>query len=114
MTAEKFNLRLTKQERSQLKKIVFSSGMTITDYIRQRLFYNNPDISDQNIIYETPIRDKHNYLTANILQNIYLLILHLMAEGKSTEEMIEIKNRCKEHAEKNIVNFGYLKVRKDE
>jgi hypothetical protein len=108
MTNDKFNLRLTKQERELLKKIVCKNGITITEYIRQKLFFNNSDISDA--AYECPAKDKRDYLNARTLQDIHLVILHLIAENKTSDEIIEIKARCRDYAEKNIAKMGYLKL----
>ena len=73
ITKDKFNLRLKKEEKELLRKIVCKNGMTITDYIRQKLFCNNADISDESV-YECPQKNKRDYLVARILQDILAMM----------------------------------------
>ena len=51
-----------------------------------------------------------NYLTIKMLQDVYLLLLNLITENKGAEGAMEIKRKCRDHAEKNIAKLGYLKV----
>lgn len=110
MTSSSFPLRMSKKEKSFLKRIAKDNSVSMNDYIRYRIFVNNQDFSEEEIIYETPSKQKHQYLTARILQDIYLLILQMFAENKSEEEALEFKKTCREHAEQNIAKFGYFKI----
>ena len=56
MTKDKFNLRLTRQEKALLKKIVCKNGMTITEYIRQKLFFNNQLLNSHSTLSYYKIR----------------------------------------------------------
>lgn len=114
MKETKFTLRLNKREKDSLKSIVVKNGMTITDYIKYRLFYNNPEITEEKFIYESPSKDKHNYLLMGVLQDIYLLMSHFIGESRTQEELKDLKAFYREQARKNIASYGYLKVEADE
>lgn len=110
----RFNLRFTQDEMSQLKNAVSKNGMTITDYIKYRLFINNPELQNTKFTYEIPESNKHNYLLMGMLQDVYQLVLHVVSlnnEGVDTEN---IKAICREQARKNIANYGYFRVSSDE
>ena len=111
MKTDKFNLRLSKQEKELLKKIVDKNGITITEYIRQKLFSNNTDISDDTV-YECPQANKRDYLIARTLQNIYMLQLNMLCDTKSDEQVLKIKEDCRNFAEQNIAKLGFLKIEK--
>ena len=114
MKENRHNLRLSNEEKELLNKLAIQRRCSVTHYIKYRLFNSNPDISKDMDLYESPSGDKHNYLTAKTLQDIYLLILHLINANKTSEETVEIKKRCREHADKNIAKLGYLKVENNE
>ena len=113
MKENRYNLRLSKEENDLLHKIISKKDITVADYIKQRLFHNNPDISDDKFRYECPTKDRHHYLTIGILQDIYMLILNQIAENKTDEEFLEIKSACRENAKQNVINYGYLKVKNE-
>lgn len=110
MKESNFPLRMSKKEKNLLKRVAKDNGVSMNDYVRYRVFINNQDISDEGIVYESPDRTKDNYLTARVLQDIYLILLNILAENKTEEEVLKIKKICREHAEQNIAKFGYLKI----
>lgn len=110
MKESNFPLRMNRQEKILLKKIAKDNLMSINDYIKYRLFHNNWDINDEEIIFEAPPKNKHAYLTVRMLQDIYLLLLHSISEHKTTEEAVAVKDLCRSRAETNIAKLGYLKL----
>ena len=110
MNNQSILIRVNKTERDLLKKAVKQNGGTLNDYLKYRIFNCNPDISEAKVMYECPTRDQHNYLTIKMLQDVYLLLLNLITENKGAEGAMEIKRKCRDHAEKNIAKLGYLKV----
>ncbi len=110
MKESNFPLRMSKKEKTFLKRAAKDNGVSMNDYIRYRVFVNNQDISDEDINYESPDRTKHNYITARVLQDVYLLLLNILTENKTEEEVLELKKICREHAVQNIAKFGYLKI----
>ena len=114
MRENRYNLRLSKSEKDSLNMAAKQNGTSIIEYMKRRLFFNNPDISSDNTYYECPSLNEHNYLTARVLQNIYMLLLKMISEEKSDEETLEIKNLCRDHAEKNIAKWNYQKIKSEE
>ena len=107
-----FPLRINSHEKALLKRLAADNHMSINDYIKFKLFTNNIDLIASEPIFESPRIHKHNYMTARVLQDVYMMLLHIITEDKNAEEAMEIKNRCREHAENNIAKFGYLKIEK--
>ena len=114
MSIEQFCLRLNKVERDTLQKISASNGMTATDYIKYRLFHNNPEVTTEGYIYETPTKDKHNYLNMAVINNIYWMLYYFILTQKKDEEMQELKDASKEATKQSLTNYGYLEITKDE
>ena len=105
-----FPLRISSHEKALLKRISEDHNMSINDYIKFKLFTNNLDLQGVESVYESPGINKHNYLTARVLQDVYMMLLQIATEPKTAEEAIEIKDRCRKHAENNIAKLGYLKI----
>lgn len=105
-----FPLRISTHEKALLKRVAEDNNMSINDYIKFKLFTNNLDLQGAKPVYESPGINKHNYLTARVLQDVYMMLLQIATEAKTAEEAVEIKERCRKHAENNIAKFGYLKI----
>ena len=114
MTESRCNIILTKKEKELLKRIAVKNDLTITDYIKSRIFNNNPDVASDAFIYECPARSKHNYLTVGILQDIYYLLLHVIAKDNDLDEVEKIKSLTRELAKKSLANYGYLKINNED
>ncbi len=111
MKETRYNLRLTKQEKASLSLAAKHSGISILSYIRQKLFANS-DIDEEEISYESPPKSKHEYFNTMTLQTVYMLLLDMLSNNKSTKEILEIKENCKNHARQNIAKQGYLRIEK--
>ncbi|AIL66146.1 hypothetical protein NOVO_09185 (plasmid) [Rickettsiales bacterium Ac37b] len=114
-----FTLRMNKQEKSVLSKISKKLDMTITDYIKQRLFLSNPDITDQKFVYETAINAKHDYLTMGMLQEVYFMLKwlvkdHLENQLEDDEEVQELLSSFHRAAKESVAKNGYLRVEASE
>ena len=110
MDESNFLFRINSNEKALLKRISEDHNMSINDYIRLKLFTSNLDLSGSEAVFESPAISKHNYLTARVLQDVYMMLLQIATVGKTAEEAIEIKDRCRKHAENNIAKLGYLKI----
>ena len=78
MNDERITLRLSKKERSLLEKTAKSSAMTVSSYMKKKIFDDNPDCGEPRKIYYCPTNDKLNYIqTALERQNQELLLLLL-------------------------------------
>ena len=110
-----FNIRFSEAEVKALKKLAKNNDMAVSDYIRYRVFENNPELVDTKHIYESPCKDKHNFYTMGTLHDIYFLLRYLISNQLDSDAFKEISNECRELAKNKINQYGYLKIRaKDE
>ena len=114
MNETKILLSLSKSENELLRKISQSNETSMTEYIKYRVFRNNPELTDKEFIFHRPSKDKHEYLTIGMIQELYLLIMQILSESKTDEAMEKIKQHCREQARMNIANYGYIRVKSDE
>jgi hypothetical protein len=114
MTEHRIHVRANEEEKKLLEKAATNRDMTISDYIKYRVFHNNPEISTENAIYEGPSKDRHNFLTMAVLHDVYWMIYQFLSEDKSDEEKKEFRNNLKMKTKNTITNYGYLRINKDE
>ena len=87
MKETRYNLRLTKSEKESLNAAAKQSGVSIITYIKQKLFTNNCDIAEEGASYESPSKSKHEYFNTLVLQTVYMLLLDMLCENRTTEEI---------------------------
>lgn len=113
MKEARYNLRLSKTEKAILTSAAIQNGVSIISYIKQKLFSNNRDVTEEGTTYELPSKEKHDYFNTWVLHTVYMLLLNNMCEGKTAEEALEVKERCKKHAKQNIAGQGYVEIKKE-
>ena len=112
MKETRYNLRLTKVEKDLLSAAAKQNGTSIISYIKQKLFINDSGSNEEGVTYELPSKEKHEYFNTWVLHTVYMLLLNKLCEGKTEEEALEIKEKCKKHAKQNIANQGYVEINK--
>ena len=105
----RIEIRLIKGEKAALEKTAKDMGMSRSDYVRYRLFENNPEINTTDFVYETPGRNKHSYLCMGILLDIYYLLSKSIISQKG-EEASHLISESRESAKNKSRQYGYLKV----
>jgi hypothetical protein len=114
MKKSRSEILVSEEEKKILEKSANNRDMTVSEYIRYRVFHNNPEISSESFVYETPAKDRHNFLNMAVLHDIYWMMYQHLSENKSDEEKTEFRNDLKLKTKNSITNYGYLKVAKDE
>lgn len=107
---------MNQQEKSLVNKAAENHGLSLSDYIRRKLLDENKDITqnEERYVYETPAKNKHNYLNIAITSDIYWMLYNFISEQKDKDKMQEFRNNSRAIARKSIVHYGYLKIEKDE
>lgn len=103
-------IRLIKNEKTALGRAARDMGMSISDYIRYRLFENNPETNNVDYIYETPGRSKHDYLSMGVLLDIFHLLSKTIINRKGQEDAKRLLSECRELTKNRILEHGYLKM----
>lgn len=114
MKETRIEFRASQKERQKIDKIANTYGLNLSDYIRRKLFDENTDFITNEDKYLGPTKDRHNFITAAVLHDIYWMMFHFISENKSDETIKEIKNKFRQEAKKSITKYGYFKVIKDE
>lgn len=108
--------RFTEQEIKILKQISKDHGMNLTEYVKYKLFEQNPELSKKPYIYHCPSGERYNYVMAGLSMTNYLLLDALVKrlyEDKSSDIIQSVLSHSIEKLEKL---YGYTRtvVKKDE
>lgn len=114
MTVSRIEIRVSEIEKDALASVSQQNGMTVSEYIKYKLFNNNPELSSSKFIYETPLRDRHQYITTGILNEMYWMLFEMNNKNVEEEKMTEFLSLCRRRAKKSMSDYGYLKIAKDE
>ena len=107
------NIRVTDQEMKELKRIATSFGYNLSAYVKRRLFTENEDFNDNEILYVNPSLKKSNLLTVTMLcKMIYLQLEILEKHGYSHEELISLDKKALEYARSQREKQGYRIINK--
>ena len=84
-------IRLTENERKILDNLAISQNMNLTDYVKYRLFEQNPALAQTKHIYECPANDRYRYTLLGITQQtqemLSVILSHL--KGDSARSIID-------------------------
>jgi hypothetical protein len=105
------SVRLKKEEDKVLKDSARRYGLTVSDYIRTKLFDHNMDLLNDPYQYYSPYTAKHNVITVSCLSRIISLLTQVLKKsGASAEELIEAEQIASNFAENMREKYGYKKV----
>ncbi len=107
------NIRVTTLEMTELKKIATSFGYNLSAYVKRRLFTENEDFNDKEILYLNPSLKKSNLLTVTMLcKMLYLQLKILEKQGYSSEEITALEKKSLEYARAQREKQGYRIINK--
>ena len=108
----RIEIRLNKCEKETLKKLARNSGMTASDYIKYRLFDQNPDLANVENVYHCPSGEHYNYVMACFSMLNYKLLDSLVKKMNGQEEGVSIINKSIAGSKEKLEEiYGYKKVK---
>lgn len=107
--------RFTTSEIKTLSILAQKQGMNHSDYIKHRLFDQNPDAAVKEDKFMTPNVSKHSYVVAFNLIRIQQLIkrLALKEEIVTEKELALLCSEDTENIRKLLEGIGYQKIIKE-
>ena len=110
MNDNRITLRLEAPERMELEKLAKSSAMTVSSYIKKRVFDDNPEFGTKRKIYICPNGDKLNYIQVALAQQNQVLLLRLLHKEYG-EEYKKIHNESYVITETRLAKgYNYKKM----
>lgn len=116
MTRIRHDMRLSKKEKNLLETIANQQGMNVTEYIKYKLFVQNPDCIKNGYIYHCPSGERYNYAIAGLSMTNYLLleiIIQYLYQDKSSGVINGALSKAIEKLE-NLYNYTRTEVKEDE
>lgn len=109
-------LRITKAEKAIISKLAKSFSMSVSEYIKLKLFEHNFDHLDLDVKFSTPSGSKHKYFLA--LSQIKLILLFERLFEKQglmkNSEFRELDKEVSEASRAMIEKLGYKKTKRDQ
>ena len=114
MKDSRLEVRLSKKEKKQLEQICNKHGVTVSEYLRKKVFDENDDLIFDDDKYVAPVPTKHNLLAITAIYKMYHLMLSaLKKQGLSAEEISSMDKKSLDYAREERLKHGY-KVIKNE
>lgn len=105
------DIRLSEKEKQCLENISKKYGMTVTDYMKYKLFDQNSDLSDVEHIYNCPNGERYNYSIAGLSMLNYLL-LESLVEKFHGEDAVKVINQSIANSKEKLERiYGYKKTK---
>lgn len=105
------DIRLSAQEKELLEKLAQENSMSVTEYVKYKLFEQNASVTNQEYIFHCPSGERYNYAIAGLSMLNYLMLESLLtkAYGDNTDS---IKNQNIERSRKILEDlYGYTKTK---
>ncbi len=111
-----FNIRMEKNDRDILKKLAASFGLSVSEYVKRKVFDENEDLRTSSIRYITPYTNKHNLLTMSLLYTtLYMMKKQFTAQEFNNDDIQRIENEALLYDKERLEKQGYKIVKnKDE
>jgi len=108
MRVKRIEFRLDKLEQKTLKSVSQKYGLSLSDYIRRKIFNENEDLAEQGIQYVAPATDKHRLLNTSICYKLVYLVKKVLAkQGHQQEEILKLEHQALEYARTQREQHGY-------
>ena len=108
-------IRFKKNEKETLKNLAAKSGMTVSDYIKYRLFDQNSDLTEEDIKYISPQSSKQEYFLAFSVMKIQRLLREVLLGRKdmTVDSYLQLDIAVAKRSRDLIAKLGYKKIKKD-
>ena len=110
MTEARLHIRMTEEEKAQLKVCADECDLSLSDYIRKKALDDNVDIYDKNKVkFISPSGAAHEAIVAASVKTIECVLVEIMMKLPNTtrEEALGILRKEREDAKDGLKNYGY-------
>lgn len=110
MTEARLHIRMTEEEKAQLKVCADECDLSLSDYIRKKALDDNVDIYDKNKVkFISPSGAAHEAIVAASVKTIECVLVEIMKKLPNTtkEEALGILRKERENAKDGLKNYGY-------
>jgi hypothetical protein len=115
MDKNRVAVRLSKEEKKVLVGLALKYDMRISEYIKYRVFDQNPDYIEGDIKFISPDQAKNAYFLA-MSQVKLMKVLQALFEKQglmTKEEFLKFDKQSKELCVSALANLGYRKIEVD-
>lgn len=115
MKKERQEFRFSEQEKRSLEDLAIKHSMTVSDYIKAKVFSQNPDFLEEDVKYICPNSAKHSYFLALSQIRLLHVIRELFVRNNimTMEEFKIFYAKTKEQDAEVLATLGYKKIIKD-
>jgi 3-methyladenine DNA glycosylase AlkC len=111
----RIELRMNQKEKKEINKISKTLGLSVSEYIRRKLFEENEDLAATEDKFISPHVDKHNVLNVTMIYRIFYLVREILKNQKDIGAIAELERTALDFARKEREKYGYKRIEaKDE
>ena len=115
MTEARLEIRMSKKEKDSLKICADECDISVSDYIRKKIFDDNCDLKNsEEMSYESPSGAFHKSfvgITAKTVEGLLFEVLKNQIGDKARERLVHHR----QNVQKSLARYGYkLAFKKDE
>jgi hypothetical protein len=110
MTEARIEIRMSNQEKEQLRIEADKCDYSLSDYIRKKLLDDNVDIYDKNKMkFITPSGATHEAVVAVSVKTIEETLIKIMGRQFKIErrEALDVIEEARDNAKKSLKTLGY-------
>ena len=113
---ERIYIRLEKNQKNQLSKLSAKYGLSVTDYVKYKIFDQNSDFANNEYIFQCPSGERYNYSIAGLSMLNHLVLKALTEKLYGEQSIAVISDSIKETRSKleELYNYKKIKVEADE
>ena len=108
----RYEITFSKQEKQNLRKLAESFGMTISGYIKTKLFDQNSDLLGEDVKYICPSQSKQAYFLAFSQVRIQHLLRQILIRtcDITLENFSKFNKEGQKEGEEVLSSLGYKKI----
>ena len=116
MTEARLQIRMTEEEKTQLKAYTDKCDISLSDYIRKKIFDDNCDLKNhETLSYESPSGAFHESLMGFTTKAIEALIYEVLKSQVGNDLAKEKLAQARKSSQNSLTKYGYkLAFKKDE
>lgn len=113
MTEQTILIRLTDKEKCSIKLLAEDNGQTVSEYIRNKVLYENPEYLTNNELIEMPAQKHHCYLMFGTLIDTFHVLIEYIKTQTNEEQLKEISERAHSSSKEIASRYGYRKIKSE-
>lgn len=110
----RLDIRFSEKEKQKLRELAATFGTNVSDYVKNKVFYQNPDLIDEDEKYICPNSFKQAYFLAfSQIKALHLLKqIFIKQKGMDSDDYQKFVKHDYDKIADDLSQLGYRKIKK--